>query len=116
MEIEFLRNLFSKIADFKKEIDESFIPTNVLLLANKYEKYDIVIITASIDEYHSFSKYIEKTEIKEFNNDPVLYLKGQITTLKGEILLLIMPIPSEMGIASASINSTKAIVTFSPRY
>jgi len=115
MNIEVLKRLNGNVQKFLQEIDKSFLPIKAASI-NQYSKGDIVVITASIDEYHSFSKNIESTEIREYSNDPLLYLKGFITAKNGKVLSVIMPIPGEMGIASASINTTKAIINFSPTH
>jgi nucleoside phosphorylase len=115
MEIEVIKRINGNVRKFLQEVDKSFLPVKTAS-TSQYSKCDIVIITASIDEYHSFSKHIEGTEIKEYSNDPLLYLKGFITAKSGKALSVIMPIPGEMGIASASINTAKAIINFSPTY
>ncbi len=115
MDSKLFTSIFSNLQNFKKEIDPSFeIKKNSNTIS--LEKFDIVVITASIDEYHAFSKFLESSEIKEYKNDPTLYLKGSIKNKKGKRIKVIMPIPGEKGIAAASINSTKAVINFSPDY
>lgn len=115
MNSKIVTSIFTSLQNFKKEIDPLFeVERNSA--TTHHEKFDVVVITASIDEYHAFSKFLESSEIKEYKNDPTLYLKGFIKNKKGKAISVIMPIPSEMGIATASINATKAVINFSPSY
>lgn len=115
MEWQSFTRIFDNINGFLKEIDKSFLPVKHLR-ETKCNKFEVVVITASIDEYHSFSRYLEKSEIVEYDSEPSLYLRGYITNNQGREISIIMPIPGEMGIAAASINATKSIINFCPDY
>lgn len=109
------KTIYTNLQNFRKEIDPLFEMKKIYPKTH-HEKFDVVVITASIDEYRAFSKFLESSEIKEYENDPTLYLKGYIRNKNSKSIGVIMPIPSEMGIATASINATKAVINFSPNY
>lgn len=115
MDIELIKDIITNIKKFESVLDISF-KKNIISSSFNKKKFDIVVITATIDEYHSFSKYLIGRKNLELNSDSSLYLEGYLIDSKGISVSVVMPIPVDMGVASASICTTKAILNFQPKY
>lgn len=81
-----------------------------------HHKCDILVITATPEEYNSIKKLLENvTEYEKKELDITTYLRGLIKN-ESKTFDIVVPYPSGMGMSPASIITTKALNLFMPKY
>jgi len=116
MSIDLIKSILGNVQKFKSEIDfesTSENPTFEQIIMPKF--IDIAIITATQDEFYSFSAHLLDLQRLEVLNDSSIYFQGYIKK-KEDLLSVVMHLPSDMGIAAAAITTTKCITNFRPKY
>lgn len=78
-------------------------------------KFDIVLLGSTQQEFESILTIIDQPSILNIENDNTIYYKGCIQG-KINIFSVIIPVPTDMGIATAAIITTKCISLFSPSH
>ena len=116
MNIDFLKNLTNKVEEFKNEVQHlEFKKEQISFQRIESPKYnDIVIICATQDEFNSFKNILDDVLRIDIANDSTLYYKGYIQGLSDKFSV-VLPVPSDMGIATAAIVTTKCINQFRPK-
>ncbi len=116
MDIKELKYILSKVKNFEREIEFSKkSKTNQFDNIHSPKINDIVVITATQDEYDSFARLLHDLHRIEIANDSTIYYKGYIQSYKLRYSVVV-PVPSDMGIASAAVITTKCISNFRPKY
>jgi nucleoside phosphorylase len=117
MNIDFLKSLTSKVKEFQIEVEHlEFKKEHTTFQKIESPKFnDIVIICATQDEFNSFKNILRDFNRIDIVNDSTLYYKGYIQGIN-DTFSVILPVPSDMGIATAAIVTTKCINQFRPRF
>lgn len=123
MIIDDIKKYLKKIADFENEVgdividgvDTSLSHSSFLTPNIPHSPVDAMILCATESEFEYFIPFIEGANYINDIGDPVVYCKGYISRV-GRDLSVVLIVPTSMGIATAAINTTKAILKFSPRF
>jgi nucleoside phosphorylase len=117
MDFDFIKDIATKVKTFQSEVEHlEFKKEHSSFQRIEAPKFnDIVIICATQDEFISFKSILEDVQRLDISNDATLYYKGYIKGLKDKFSVII-PVPSDMGIATAAIVTTKCIHQFRPRF
>lgn len=109
--------IINSCKNFKKEaIDILGIEQSFYEVEEFHGLYDIVIVTANIDEFDAAKKILEDFNRVVLNeNDSTLYYSGKINSAK-KTHKVILPLPYSMGIEASAALTTKVIGTFRPKY
>lgn len=113
----FLSDTIARVNSFKAEIEELNFNSNKEFqeVANLSHKCDIVILSSTQKEFDSVFGILREPSIIKIANDSTIYYKGYITRQSGDYSIVI-PVPTDMGIATAAIVTTKCITIFNPGY
>lgn len=111
------KSIIRSCKEFKKEAIELLGTGQSLFeFEENHGIYDIVIITATADEFESIKTVLNNVKPVVFNqNDATIYYHG-IVEGKTKTLKVLIPFPYSMGLEAVSALSTKVISKFRPRY
>lgn len=109
--------LVNSCKEFKKEaIDILGIKQSVYALEEFHGLYEIVVLTANIDEFEAVKAVIGNVKQTMFNkNDSTIYYTGEIKINK-RICKVVLPLPYTMGIEASAALTTKVISIFRPKH
>lgn len=112
-----INGIIKSCKEFKKEsIKILGIEQSISNIGEYHGLYDIVIITASSDEFESVKEIINSPSLVVFNKyDSTIYYRGTIQG-KNSLLKVLLPFPYSMGIEAASALTTKVVSSFRPKY
>jgi len=110
-------NIIKACKDFKKEAIEVLGTGQSLFdFEEGHGLFDIVIITATSDEFESITSVLNSVQPIIFNkNDSTIYHQGIIRG-KSRNLRVLIPFPYSMGLEAVSSLTTKVISKFRPRF
>lgn len=109
--------LIDSCRGFKKDAIQILgVEQSIYKVEEYHGLYEIVILTANIDEFESLKLILDNVKQTIFNkNDSSIYYTGEIKA--GErICKVVLPFPYAMGIEAASALTTKVISTFRPKH
>ena len=111
------KKIIRSCREFKKEAIEVLGTGHSLFdFEENHGHFDIVMITATPDEFESIKAVIDSVKPVTFNkNDSTIYHQGVIQG-KNKTLKVLIPFPYSMGIEAVSSLTTKVISNFRPRY
>ncbi|MER3318939.1 MAG: hypothetical protein RIB79_11670 [Allomuricauda sp.] len=114
---DLLTAIINKVSSFKTEIEELNFNSKKEFqeVTNLTHKCDIVILSSTQKEFDSLISIIQEPSIIKLANDSTIYYKGYISG-KNSNYSVVVPVPTDMGIATAAIVTTKCISVFSPSY
>lgn len=117
MDLDLLKKLTNNVNSFKLEVEHlDFNKENTSFHRIESPKHsDIVVVCATPDEFHSVKTFLEDFQRIDISSDSTIYYKGYVNGLKDKYSV-IMPVPTDMGIATAAITTTKCIQQFRPRF
>lgn len=109
--------LIDTCKQFKKEAIQILgVEQSVYRFEEYHGLYEIVILTANIDEFESLKLILDNVKQTTFSiNDSTIYYTGEIKA-GDKICKVVLPFPYAMGIEAASALTTKVISTFRPKH
>lgn len=112
-----LSDVIGKVNSFKKEIEELNFNSEKEFqeVPNLSHKCDIVILSSTQNEFDSVFGILQEPSIIKVVNDSTIYYKGYVSGHSGDYSI-VLPVPTDMGIATAAIVTTKCISIFNPSY
>jgi nucleoside phosphorylase len=112
-----LSTFIAKVNAFKTEIEElNFASKKVFSeVTNSFHNCDIIILSSTQQEFDSIFNILEEPLIIKIENDSSIYYKGYIKGYSTDYSIVV-PVPTDMGIATAAIITTKCISIFKPKY
>lgn len=110
-------NLLESCREFKKDAIQILgVEQSVYKVEEFHGLYEIVILTANIDEFESIKLILDNVKQTTFNkNDSTIYYTGEIRA-GDRTCKVVLPFPYAMGIEAASAITTKVIGTFRPKH
>jgi len=113
---EFIQ-LIETCKEFKKEAIQILgVEQSVYRVEEYHGVYEIVILTANIDEFESLKLILDNVKQTTFSvNDSTIYYTGEINA-GDRVCKVGLPFPYAMGIEAASALTTKVISTFRPKH
>ena len=111
------KNILQSCKEFKKEaIDVLGTGQSIYEFEENHGLYDIVILTASPDEFDTVKSVLEKVKPIIFNkNDSTIYYQG-LAKGKNKSLKVLIPFPYSQGLEAVSSLTTKVVSKFRPKY
>lgn len=111
-----LIELARRSLQFKKEAREILGEGSLINTAFQSKgKYDIAILTASLDEFDNIKKHFSDWKELKIENDNIIFYEGTIQG-KSKKIKAVIPVPSSMGIEAAVSLATKTLTYFKPSY
>lgn len=110
-------NLLESCREFKKDAIQILgLEQSVYKVEEYHGLYEIVILTANIDEFESLKLILDNVKQTAFSkNDSTIYYTGEIKA-SDRTCKVVLPFPYAMGIEAASALTTKVISTFRPKH